>query len=320
METTIEVINRRVVIDRVAGCVLVLALAFAAGCSKKKTAQEEAPPPALASITIADTTFQTPESVLHVAGADIYLVSNINGSPGEKDNNGFISRLSPDGRVLEGAWIAGGVNGVFLDAPKGMAVTGDTLLVADIDVVRVFDLTTGAPLGSWAVAGATFLNDMTSGIDGRVYVTDSGFTVTAEGFGESGTDALYRFGRGGEPIAVVKDPSLGRPNGICVAPDGVVVVTFGSGEVYRIDPATGARTNLPKPPTGQLDGVVRLADGSLLISSWEGSIVYRLDGAGIYSTVIDSVTSPADIGYDGKRGRLLIPVFMENRVEVRELP
>jgi outer membrane protein assembly factor BamB len=313
-------INRRAQVDQVAGCVLVLALALAAGCSKKETAQEQAPPGALASITIADTTFQTPESVLYVIDADIYLVSNINGSPGDKDNNGYISRVGADGRVLDGAWIAGGANGVFLDAPKGMAVTGDTLLVADIDVVRLFNLATGAPLGAWAVTGATFLNDMTSGLDGRVYFTDSGFTATAEGFAESGTDALYRFGPGGEAIVVAKDPSLGRPNGVCVAPDGVIVVTFGSGEVYRIDPATGARTNLPKPPTGQLDGVVRLADGSLLISSWEGSIVYRLDGAGTYSTVVDSVMSPADIGYDSKRERVLIPVFMGNRVEVRGLP
>ena len=312
--------NRGAQVDRVAGCALALALALVAGCSKKETAQEQAPPAALASITVADTAFQTPESVLYLVGTDVYLVSNINGSPGEKDNNGFISRVSPDGRVLDGVWIAGGANGVFLDAPKGMAVTGDTLLVADIDVVRLFDLGTGAPLGAWTVPGATFLNDMTSGIDGTVYFTDSGFTVTAEGFGESGTDALYRLGPGGEAIVVAKDPSLGRPNGVCVAPDGVVVVTFGSGEVYRIDPATGARTNLPKPPTGQLDGVVRLADGSLLISSWEGSAVYRLDGAGTYSTVVDSMTSPADIGYDSKRGRLLIPVFMANRVEVRGLP
>lgn len=319
MKNTIETLNRRAIVGRSIACVLVLAIAFAAGCGKKETAQEQTATSELVSITIADTTFQTPESVLYVAGADVYLVSNINGGPGEKDNNGFISRVGPDGRMLDGAWIAGGVNGAFLDAPKGMTVTGDTLIVADLDVVRLFDLTTGAPLGSWAVPGATFLNDVASAPNGTVYVTDSGFAATAHGFGETGTDALYRFGPGGEAIVVVKDPSLGHPNGICVAPDGVVVVTFGSGEVYRIDPVTAARTNLPKPPAGQLDGVVRLADGTLLVSSWEGSTVYRLDGAGTYTTIVDSMTSPADIGYDGKRGYLLIPVFMENRVEVREL-
>jgi SMP-30/Gluconolactonase/LRE-like region len=317
METRI---NRRAKVDHVAGCVLVLAVALVAGCSKKETAQEQAPPAALASITIADTTFQTPESILHLGAIDVYLVSNINGSPTDDDNNGYISRVSPDGRVLDAKWIMGGVNGAWLNAPKGMTVTGDTLLVADINMVRLFSLTTGAPLGSWQVPGATFLNDMASGPDGTVYVTDSGLIAGGHGFTDSGTDALYHFGPGGEAIVVVKDPSLGRPNGICVVPDGVVVVTFGSGEVYRIDPATGARTDLPKPPTGQLDGVVRLADGSFLISSWEGSIVYRLDGAGTYTTVVDSMTSPADIGYDSKRGRLLIPLFMANRVEVRELP
>jgi hypothetical protein len=318
LENRIEAKNRRAKFDAVVGGVLVIAVAFAAACAKKEPAEEQAATPhELASITIADTTFKTPESVLHVGGADVYLVANINGNPGEKDNNGFISRVGPDGRILEGAWIAGGANGAFLDAPKGMAVAGDTLLVADIDVVRLFHLTSGAPLGAWEVPGATFLNDMTRAPDGTVYVTDSGFTAT---FGESGTDALYRFGPGGEAIAVAKDPSLGRPNGVCVAPDGVVVVTFGSGEVYRIDPATGARTDLPKPPTGQLDGVVRLADGTLLISSWEGSKVYRLDGAGAYTTVVEGIASPADIGYDSQRGRLLIPVFMENRVEIRELP
>src|SRR5881628_1422310 len=43
--------------------------------------------------------FLTPESVLHDPVQDIYLVSNINGGPTTKDNNGFISRVRPDGAV-----------------------------------------------------------------------------------------------------------------------------------------------------------------------------------------------------------------------------
>lgn len=316
MENTIKVLNRRFIVGRSIACALTLALAFAAGCGKKETAQEQAATPALASITIADSVFQTPECVLYVGASDVYLVSNINGGEVDPDNNGFISRVGPDGLVVDAKWIMGGVNGVFLNAPKGMTVTGDTLYVADIDMVRLFNLTTGLPLGSWAVPGATFLNDMASAPNGTVYVTDSGLTAT---FGASGTDALYRFSPGGEAIVVIKDPALGHPNGIVVAPDGVVVVTFGSGEVFRVDPATGARTDLPKPPTGQLDGIVRLADGTFLVSSWEGSIVYRLDGAGSYTTVVDGMTSPADIGYDSRREYLLIPLFTVNRVEVREI-
>src|SRR5712691_7878176 len=92
--------------------------------------------------------FLTPESVLHDPVQDIYFVSNINGSPTAKDNNGFISRVRPDGAVENLKFIEGGHGGVTLNAPKGLAIRGDTLWVADIDVVRSFDAKTGAPRDS----------------------------------------------------------------------------------------------------------------------------------------------------------------------------
>ena len=112
----------------------------------------------------------TPESALHDPEADVYLVSNINGGPGDRDDNGFISRVSPDGQVLDLKWIDGADPGVTLHAPKGSAVYGDRFYVADIDVVRRFDRTSGAPLGAWAVPNAGFLNDVAVGADGTVYV------------------------------------------------------------------------------------------------------------------------------------------------------
>lgn len=82
------------------------------------------------------TGFSTPESVVHDAVDDVYLVSNINGEPLAEDGNGFISRVTPDGEVEALRWIDGEADGVELNAPKGMAVLGDTLYVADIDCVR----------------------------------------------------------------------------------------------------------------------------------------------------------------------------------------
>ncbi|HEU4929026.1 MAG TPA: hypothetical protein VFU38_04295, partial [Candidatus Krumholzibacteria bacterium] len=125
-------------------------LLLVAACNKKQDTAEEKPatttPEAPAGMVIADPAFQTPECVLHDRAGDVYLVSNINGGTGEKDNNGFISRISPDGAATVGTWIEAGVNGVTLDAPKGMTIKGDTLYVADIDNVRLFDRNTGAPL------------------------------------------------------------------------------------------------------------------------------------------------------------------------------
>ena len=97
------------------------------------------------------------------------------------------------------------------------------------------------------------------------------------------------------------------------------VVTFGSGEIMEIDVGSGQRTRtFSSGPGGQLDGVVRLADGSLLVSSWEGKAIYRVTGDS-YAVAVDSVEAPADIGYDAGRGRVLIPLFMANRVEIRTI-
>src|SRR5437899_12733903 len=45
------------------------------------------------------------------------------------------------------------------------------------------------------------------------------------------------------------------------------------------------------------------------------------DGNGYISTnLIKGVPSPADIGYDAKRNRVLIPIFTGNRLEIWQLP
>jgi sugar lactone lactonase YvrE len=292
---------------------LAVPLAAALACAPA----ERAPAGDAAPIEIANAGFATPESMLHDPVGDVYLVSNINGAPSDQDDNGFISRIGPDGAVLTLKWVDGATEPVTLHAPKGMAIKGDTLFVADIDVVRLFDRATGAQLGERAVPGATFLNDVAVGPDGTVYVTDTGIRITAEGMQETGTDAVYRLTADGA-TAVVQGADLGHPNGIVVDTAGIVVVSFGSGAVYRIDPETGMRAELLAPPQGGLDGVVALSDGSLLVSSWTGSRVYRLTAGGA-TAVGDSVASPADIGFDAGRGRILIPVFNENKVLIRPI-
>jgi hypothetical protein len=71
--------------------------------------------------------------------------------------------------------------------------------------------------------------------------------------------------------------------------------------------------------SGQFDGVEIAKDGAIWVSSWADSSVYRYaNGQG--SNLIKSVPSPADIGYDARRNRLLIPIFTGNRVEIWQLP
>lgn len=281
-----------------------------AACQKKP--QQAAQAPADTALTI--TGFSTPESVLYDSVGDVYFVSNINGAPTAKDGNGFISRVSPAGRIDSLKFIEGGRNGVTLNGPKGLGIHGDTLFVADIDAVRLFSRTDGHPLGSWAVRGATFLNDISVGPDGTVYVTDSGLKPD---FSSSGTDAIYKFDHG-TAVAIARGTDLGRPNGIWAQEDGAYVVTFGTGEIYHQTYGT-ARHHLPKPPAGQLDGIVK--DGNtLLVSSWADSTVFRFTpGDSNYVAVAQHLEAPADIGIDTRRHRLLVPQFNANRVQVLPL-
>lgn len=292
-------------------CLLLLALAACGG------ERAPAPPAQQASLVVGDVGFQTPESALHDAAADVYLVSNINGSPTGTDDNGFISQVGPDGAVRSLKWIDGAAADVTLNAPKGLGLAADTLFVADIDAVRLFHRTTGRPLGSRPVPGASFLNDIAVGPDGTVYVSDSGLKPD---FSASGTDAIYRFDRAGRPQKMIADTALGRPNGLAADSTALTVVTFGSGDVFTVDLRTGQRNpSLPKAPGGQLDGVVKLADGSLLVSSWQAKAVYQVHGGSHYMVAVDSVEAPADIGYDASRRRVLIPMFTANRLVIRSI-
>lgn len=295
-----------------------------AGCSKKDEpgptppkpeppAETKAPPPPSAPQVIRLTGFSTPESVLWDDQAGMYLVSNINGSPVDKDDNGFIARVSPppDAKLVDAAWIDGRRDDVTLHAPKGMALVGDTLYVADVDTVRMFDRKTGAPKGEIAIPGAVFLNDLAAG-DGVVYASDSGLDAS---FTPGPAQAVWEL-RDGKPTKLAGGEELGAPNGLVVHDGALWVVTFGSGELYRL--VDGKREAIEKLPKGALDGVQVARDGRWFVSSWEGQTIF-VGTPGSWQSG-PSIKSPADFELDDDRALLVVPVFEEGRVEMHELP
>jgi hypothetical protein len=259
--------------------------------------------------------FSTPESAFHDPVADAYLVSNVNGSPVDKDDNGFISRVSPDGQIADLHWIDGADPDVTLHAPKGLVVDRGTLYVADIDCVRMFDGESGAPTGEVCPPGVTFLNDVAAAGDGSVVFTDSGLDGA---FAPTGTDAVYRLNADQGVATVVRDAALGAPNGLDTDASGILVVTFSSGEAYRIA-GDGQRTNVTPASGLQLDGVEILADGSFLMSSWADQCVYRVAADGSMTRVVENVEAPADIGFDAARNRVLIPKFNSGELVIHPL-
>ncbi|MCK5432236.1 MAG: hypothetical protein KAJ03_05795, partial [Gammaproteobacteria bacterium] len=81
--------------------------------------------------------FNNPESVVYHESTDTLFVSSVNGSPVEKDGNGYISKVLLDGTMLSRQWIIG------LNAPKGLAIHDNTLYVSDIDTLLEIDIPSG---------------------------------------------------------------------------------------------------------------------------------------------------------------------------------
>ena len=266
-------------------------------------APADAPLPA-GALELRDAGFQTPESVLHDASADVYLVSNINGGGRDRDDNGFISRVSPDGQLLELKWIDGADPDVNLSAPKGSAIVGDSLFVTDIDSIRVFDRNTGAPIRAFSVPNVSALNDLAVASDGALWVSDMG-----DGSPEiAARTGLHRIAPDGTSSMVATGEQITGPNGIAPHRDGVVVAAFRGTTLHQAD-SGGLRAVVATLPGTRIDGVVALPDGSLLASSWEARAIFRVAPDGTTSPLIENVQSPADIGYDATRNRVLVPSF-----------
>ena len=290
------------------------------------TAQPQLPPPpptpSPGGTKVATIVgFLSPESVLNDSAQDIYFVSNINGGPLAKDNNGFISRLRPEGALEVLKFIEGGRAGVTLNAPKGLAVWGDTPWVADIDVLRAFNAHTGAPVDSVKLdsLGAVFLNDIAIAPNGAIYVTDTGIRFDDVGnVLHPGPDRIFRVGPDRKVSVAVRGDTLGRPNSITLDAVGrrFIIVQYGGKAVMAWKPGDRAPTVIARG-AGGFDGV-EMIGGKVVVSSWTDSSITRFDSTQ-GTKIITGVPSPADIGYDAKRNRVLIPILTGNRVEIWQL-
>ncbi len=301
---------------------VVLLAAAPALAGDKATPPPPPPPPPPPSPTPAPvvrvTGFATPEGVLYDHASDRYLVSNINGKPLDRDNNGFIAVVSPEGAMVAAKWIAGGAGGVTLHAPKGMAIDQGVLYVADIDVLRTFDLKTGAPKGDIALTGASFANDVAADTTNhKIYVSDSGMAAGKDGFDGTGSDGVWVVtGTSAKVFFANKD--LGRPNGLWVQGKDLYVNFFGSADVAKLDAKKG-KLEVTTAPAGGGDGLYVAADGTVWTSSWAASAVFKGKLGGAFTPAVQNVAAPADFAVDTKRNRLVVPRFTDNALEIFEM-
>ena len=277
-----------------------------AGCNSAKKTNTSSEEQAFSSYALnelwsTDTVLLTCESVLYDQNGDLLYVACINGNPSEKDGNGFISVLEPDGTIRSLEWVTG------LNAPKGMGVFGNKLYVTDIDVLVVIDIEQAGISERIPVEGASFLNDVAVSTDGKVYFSDS----------DTGNLWIYSDGE----LTPWITEGLERPNGLYVEKDRVLLTSSGSQDLRVID-RSSAEMETVTTGIGAGDGVEFTGnEGYYLTSSWAGEVflIYPDYSKVSLLKTSDREINSADIGFNREDQVLYVPTFFDNRVVAYKL-
>jgi sugar lactone lactonase YvrE len=246
-----------------------------------------------------------PESAVLDSDEGVLYVSNVNGEAGAADGNGYISKLSLKGEILDKEWATG------LDAPKGLALHDGKLYVSDIDKLVVIDTATGETVASHDAQGATFLNDVSAHEDGRVFVSDMM------------QNQIWKL-EGDQFELWLEDEALGNPNGVLAEDDRLLLATWGKpkedfstdvpGHLKAIDYASKEITDLGDQPVGNLDGLEADGQGGYLVTDWLSGGLYKFDAEGKAEMIMDLNQGSADHEFVEGENLVVIPMMMDGTV------
>jgi len=240
----------------------------------------------LEKIWETDSIVAVPESVLMSADKSILYISLIDGGGWDADGKGGIGKLSAGGKVYDGNWISG------LSAPKGMAISGNRLFVADINNVVIIDIKNGTIEKKIAIDSAMGLNDVTVSDNGVIYVSDSRRATIWKI--ENDRAELYL-------------PNLNGINGLKFLNNELFI---GAGKSFVKANAQKQISSVAELPEA-IDGIEPVGNGDFILTSWSGYIYY-LSADGNIETLLDTHNekkNTADIGYDAAERIVYVPTF-----------
>lgn len=264
---------------------------------------------------------ESPQSFLADPATNSYFISNVNGDPTARDNNGFITKLNGNAEIVGFKFITGGRNNTTLHAPKGMALIENVLYVADVDTLRAFDKNTGQSITTVAFPAPTSASDSMSLVDiaagsqGLLYVSDmAGNTIYQ-------VDTAHQH----RVSVLVHDVRLAGPAGLAVHPKTghVVAVSWGKGHIMDITPE-GVVTELVSNSFftsrfQNLSGVDFDRWGNMYVSDLSKGKVWRMQPNKKFQVIAEYLPAPADIGVDRVNNLILVPYVQANAAEVNGL-
>lgn len=258
--------------------------------------------------------FRFAESISYDAKRDLYVVPSAGMPQTVVQNDGYVSLVNPDGTAHTLKWIGVTRNGLTLNHPLGSDIENDLLYLADGDMVRSFDMNTGAPKGAVQVKGMTtgVINDVEVARDGTIYATQTGND-------DPSSWRVFKVTPNGESSLFASGAPLNRPNGVAFDPKGnIVVVNIGTADVLTFSPSGQLLTTEQSSDPGN-DGIVVLPDGTKYVSSVRQGTVARIRPGQKAEQIASGLPTPASMCYDSKRNRLVIPANDWNAITFVDL-
>ncbi|MCG8572257.1 MAG: hypothetical protein MJB14_19160 [Spirochaetes bacterium] len=253
---------------------------------------------------VATEALNQPESVIFDEKRNLLYVSNVNGSPSEKDGNGYISIFDLNGNLVNNNWING------LHAPKGMAISQDFLYVSDIDTLVEIDIAQSKVAGQYQIETAGFLNDVAVDNKGNILVTDTG------------TNSIFQFTQG-KIKTFIQDEKLFNPNGIYFDNDQFFIVSWSKPEneseltdvgSLKLLKADGSHLTHKGDVLEGLDGIEIMRDNKALVTNWITGDLYQVNHAGKFTVIANYQQGTADLEYIKSKNIILIPQMNENKL------
>ena len=252
--------------------------------------------------------FSHPESVVFDEKNNMLYVSNM---ANDKDGDGFISKVTPEGEIVELKWIT------RLNDPKGLLVDGDKLYVTDVTQLVEMDLKKGTINRKISVDGAMSLNDITIDAAGSIFFSDLEQSSIYFIPGKVAAQSMMTTTPEGEIAAYLKSPVLNSPNGLLAHKDELYAASWGEnqdGNLLKIDMDTKEISKVTEEGIGNLDGIQPAGDGSFYVSDWATGKIYRIDQNGNKNLILTAEKSSGDILFLKEKNQLILPMNFQNSV------
>jgi DNA-binding beta-propeller fold protein YncE len=237
---------------------------------------------------------KTPQSVVFDSARQLIYVCNSAGGATADGGRGFISKISPEGEIVELEWITG------LVSPKDMAVRGDRLFVSGNAELFEIDINRGRMRGRYLNDKAVDLRGVAASPTGAVYVADNGGRALFE----------LRDGIFGE---FMEDSRFERSSGLVVVGNELYTSVRNAVLVVNLRTHSVRRAFTSGNP---IEGLVAVGDGTFLALDQSG-VIYLLGRNGLSTKLLEVPAGKAgttDICFVPGERMLLVSAHADNKL------